>query len=207
MKKLVLCFLTALIWTALSGQTTDVNYTADIEQHRQHYKQEFLEDSRAPLTAKDTALLDFFPADQAWQVTATFERTPDAKPFEMPTYSGKKKPFVRYGYATFTVAGKDYKLALYQNLRVVKMDAYKDYLFLPFKDHSNGATTYGGGRYLDFRTADISGTGTIVLDFNKAYNPWCAYSDGYNCPIPPVENHLNTSVDAGERNYKGEKKH
>ena len=79
---------------------------------------------------------------------------------------------------------------------------YRDYLFIPFKDLSNGEATYGGGRYMDIRMDDIK-NGELMLDFNKAYNPYCAYSDGYNCPVPPVENHLETEVNAGEKSFGG----
>ena len=199
---LCLCFLTTGF---LGAQTAD--FIAETNQHREHYKQEFLDDSRSPLTAQDTALLDFYAPNPTWRITAQFERTPDAIPFDIATYSGKTKPYVCYGYATFDIDGQACKLALYQSLRVIKMEGYEDYLFLPFKDHTNGVETYGGGRYLDLRTGDISEDGTVILDFNKVYNPWCAYSDGYNCPVPPVENHLELEVTAGERNYKGEKKH
>ena len=107
----------------------------------------------------------------------------------------------------FEVGGKSCALNLYQNLRLVNMPEYQDYLFLPFKDATNGDSTYGGGRYLDFRQKDISSEGILLLDFNKAYNPYCAYSDGFNCPIPPLPNHLAIEVPAGEKNFKGEKKH
>ncbi|TNE61007.1 MAG: DUF1684 domain-containing protein [Bacteroidetes bacterium] len=198
-----LCFLTT---GTLEAQTT-ADFVAEINQHRVHYKQEFIDNTRSPLTAQDTALLDFYPPNPTWRITARFERTPDAQPFDMATYSGKTKPFVCYGYATFDIDGEPCKLALYQNLRVIQKKGYEDSLFLPFKDHSNGDVTYGGGRYLDFRTSDITNDDIITLDFNKAHNPWCAYSDGYNCPVPPAENHLDLPVSAGERNYKGEKKH
>ncbi|MBK6929930.1 MAG: DUF1684 domain-containing protein [Saprospirales bacterium] len=202
------CFLLCLFMAgSLRAQQADSVYLAEIVRHREHYKQEFLTEERSPLTARDTALLDFFPPEPAWHFPARVERTPDAQPFEMPTYSGRTKPFVRYGIVHFQVAGKPCRLALYQNLNLAQQEAYKDYLFLPFKDHSNGDATYGGGRYLDFRLGDIAANGTLLLDFNKAYNPWCAYSDGYNCPIPPAENHLQFAVEAGEKQYKGEKKH
>jgi len=75
-------------------------------------------------------------------------------------------------------------------------------LFLPFKDFTNNESTYGGGRYINFLDTDIK-DGKIEIDFNKSYNPWCAYSDGFNCPIPPKENHIETEVTAGEKNFKG----
>lgn len=195
------------LMTSLSAQSSDAAYAAEILQHREHYKQEFLTEEGSPLTAQDTALLDFFPLDANWRVKARFEQTPEAQSFDLPTYSGRTKPYVQYGVARFEVNGQPVQLALYQNLKLAKQKAFRDYLFLPFKDQTNGDSSYGGGRYLDFRTGDIASDGTLVLDFNKAYNPWCAYSDGYSCPIPPAENHLELAVEAGEKNFKGEKKH
>jgi len=78
---------------------------------------------------------------------------------------------------------------------------YRDYLFLPFKDATNGDSTYGGGRYIDIRMSEINNN-TLTIDFNKAYNPYCAYSDGFNCPVPPLENHLEVALEAGERKFK-----
>lgn len=201
-------FFVALFYAAgLLAQQSAPELTIEINRHREHYKRDFLTDERSPLQAQDTAQLDFFPANATWDITARFERTPDAEPFDLPTYSGRTKKFVRYGIAHFEVAGKPQQLSLYQNLKVIEMEGYADYLFLPFKDQTNGESSYGGGRYIDFRTGNIGIDSTIRLDFNKAYNPWCAYSDGYNCPIPPAENHLELAVEAGEKNFKGEKKH
>jgi uncharacterized protein len=200
-----LCAWFGLLCVSAQPQTPNASFSAEIEQHRAHYKQEFLTNPRSPLGATDTALLDFFPAAPAWQCVARFEPTPDAEPFDMPTYSGRTKQFRRYGFAHFDVAASQHRLALYVNIDLAQQDAYRGHLFLPFKDHTNGETTYGGGRYLDFRVGDITTDGTLRLDFNKAYNPWCAYSDGYNCPIPPAENHLEMAVQAGERNFKGKR--
>ncbi len=118
-----------------------------------------------------------------------------------PTYSGATQPYVKYGTATFRLKDTTLQLAVYQNLRLIRMPQYRDYLFIPFKDATNGEQTYGGGRYMDISKADIE-EGKLTIDFNKAYNPWCAYSDGYSCPVPPMENHLNVFVKAGERAYQ-----
>ena len=82
----------------------------------------------------------------------------------------------------------------------MQQEKYKDYLFIPFGDATSGLTSYGGGRYMDFTLADIKDN-TLVIDFNKAYNPYCAYTIGYNCPIPPKENLLTEAINAGEKNY------
>lgn len=203
-------FLSAfLVSASLSAfaQGSDSAFIAEITAHRQHYKDEFISEPRSPLKVRDTAFLDFYAPEPAWRVPARVTLTPDAKPFDLLTYSGVTRLYRQYATLHFEVAGRPYSLNLYQNLTLIMRDTtYRDYLFLPFKDATNGAATYGGGRYLDFHTGDIR-DGVLALDFNKAYNPYCAYSDGYNCPIPPRENHLILEVKAGEKAFLGEKKH
>lgn len=198
-------FFFILLFQSVFAQTPDSTYAAEIARHRQTYKEHFLTETRSPLNEADTAFLDFYSPDISWRVTAKFERTPDTQPFEMPTYSGRNARYQQYGILTFERNGKKYSLRVYQNLRLMTSQKYFDYLFLPFKDLTNDDFTYGGGRYLDLKTGDISPDNTMVIDFNKCYNPWCAYSDGFNCPIPPAENHLDVKVEAGEQNFKGEK--
>jgi len=199
----LLLFLSA----PLFAQDT-LSFAYQIEKHRAHYKEDFLTNESSPFYGKKKVLdhLQFFAPDSAYAVDAIFELTPDAKPFEMATYSGMVKPYQKYGEFTFTLNGTKQKLAVYKSLRLARLPGFRDYLFLPFRDVTNGEVTYGGGRYLDFKTSDIV-DGKMVLDFNKCYNPWCHYADGYNCPIPPQENHLEIEVLAGERNFGMEKKH
>ncbi len=196
-----------LLFLAAESLAQHATLEADVAEYRAHYKADFLTNPRSPLTAADTAFLDFFPATADWTFWAKFERTPDAKPFEMMTYSGQKRDYVQFGLLKFEVKGQPQSLRIYQNLKLVKDSTYRDHLFLPFKDLTNNEQTYGGGRYLDFKQGDILPNNTIALDFNRCYNPWCAFSDGFNCPIPPRENHLELEVLAGERNFKGVKKH
>lgn len=177
-------------------------YAREIKEHRKHYKEEFLKEERSPLDKKGVKKLRFFSPDETYRVTCSFERTPEAEPFDMATYSGITKPYVQYGTATCPLRGKTIEIAIYQSLRLQQLPMYRDYLFIPFKDLTNGESTYGGGRYMDIRISDIQ-DGQVALDFNKAYNPYCAYSDGYNCPVPPVENHLEMAVEAGEKDFGG----
>jgi peptide deformylase len=91
-------------------------------------------------------------------------------------------------------------LNVYQSVALFQNPAYKNHLFLPFLDLTNGQESYSGGRYIDLSTDDIKGN-NVEIDFNKAYNPYCAYSNGYRCPVPPVENNLETKIMAGEKAF------
>jgi uncharacterized protein (DUF1684 family) len=182
-----------------------VSVAKEIMTHRESYKQGFLMDPRSPLQAEDLVHLDFFPADAKGKIEATFILTPDAETFEMPTYSGITRTYRKWGYALFQYDRNQDTLSIYENMTLRSNPVYKDYLFLPFKDETNGVSTYGGGRYMNMSKADTE-DGKIIIDFNKCYNPWCAYSEGYNCPIPPSENHLTFAVEAGERKFLGDVK-
>ncbi|WP_240755316.1 DUF1684 domain-containing protein [Pedobacter sp. SYP-B3415] len=175
------------------------------EDHRTAYKQAFLTDSHSPLKKEDLALLRFFPADSSYRVKAVFLPLENPVTFKMPTFDGSSKDFIRYGVLEFSLHGQRQKLVLYKSVSLLNNPIYKDYLFLPFTDQTNGSETYTGGRYIDLSMKDIIGN-TIVIDFNKAYNPYCAYSGGYQCPVPPAENNLKINVPAGEKNYAGKKK-
>ena len=98
------------------------------------------------------------------------------------------------GTLHFTLNGTDEQLTVFQNIDLSRLEDYRNYLFVPFTDLTNGEQTYGGGRYLDLEGPLGD---TVELDFNRAYNPYCAYGGRYSCPIPPQENHLEVSVEAG----------
>ena len=174
------------------------SYKQEIEEHRLHYKQEFITEERSPLKAGDTAFLRFFEPDISFKIIATIKLTPEAKEFDMPTHSGKTKKFRQYGILHFNINDTALQLSVYQNLSLLKDD--KDHLFLPFTDATSYIESYAGGRYLDLSVKDIKDN-KLVVDFNKCYNPYCAFADGYNCPIPPVENRLPVAIPAGEKMF------
>lgn len=182
------------------------HFSAELTKHRENYKAAFINDKNAPLKEKDLQHLHFFEADSTYQITANVSLLKNQKPFQMPTYDGTSKEFIRYAKVNFKLNGKDLELTLYRNMGLMINPVYKNSLFLPFTDESTGATTYGGGRYIDLDLRAIKNN-KITIDFNKAYNPYCAYSDGYRCPVPPEENDMPVSILAGEKNYTGEKKH
>lgn len=178
------------------------DYRKEIEAYRQHYKEEFITEERSPLKGKDTGLIRFYPVSRQYRVSARIERIPSAPEFDMETHSGKKQRYRNYAKATFTLNGKSLSLFLYQNVRLSAMPGKQNDLFLPFNDLSNYASTYGGGRYLDLSISDIK-DGMLTIDFNKAYNPYCAFKGGYSCPIPPSENRMPVKVEAGEKLFAG----
>ncbi len=198
MKQLFLTLLLAGCAIAAQAQT----YADTIAQFRKKYIAELLEDKRQPVKPAQTKDLDFYPPNKAYRVWADFKETPGSAPFKIPTHSGKQKPYREYGVLTFTLDGETCTLHIYQSIDLLKDDKYKDYLFIPFRDRTNYETTYAGGRYIDLTISDIR-NGKLLLDLNKCYNPYCAYADGFNCPIPPDENSLAVEVRAGEKLFKG----
>ncbi|WP_242095095.1 DUF1684 domain-containing protein [Aestuariivivens sediminicola] len=162
----------------------------------------FKDATTSPLKDKDRKSfegLEFFTYDSAYVVTARFKRTPDEEPFQMKTTTDRLPVYVKYGELEFQLKGADFKLSIYQNQELITEDGYEDYLFLPFLDETNGLESYGGGRYIDTR---IPKGDTLVIDFNEAYNPYCAYNDKYSCPIVPRENYLKTRIEAGVKAFK-----
>lgn len=177
------------------------DYDREIAEHREKAKKDFLENPRSPLKTEEALDgLRYYPPDERYRVRARFTQTSNEKPFDLPTYSGITVRYVKYGVLFFELNGQPLRLSVYKNMTPRHPAQYSDYLFLPFRDPTNGEETYGGGRYLNLRSGDIE-DGHVWLDFNKCYNPWCCYSDGYSCPIPPSENHLSIPVLAGEKAY------
>ncbi|HET6668671.1 MAG TPA: DUF1684 domain-containing protein [Pyrinomonadaceae bacterium] len=175
-------------------------------EFRAYRDQEFRDPERSPLETWEVPRfkgLNYFKVDPAFKVTARFLRTPHEKKFKMPTSSGTTKVYVKYGTLSFRLGDRHYVLGVYQSEVLSQTEKYNDYLLIPFTDSTNGKDTYGGGRYIDF---EIPSSKVVTLDFNLAYNPSCAYSSRYNCPIPPRENRLKTKIQAGEKVYKSHDK-
>lgn len=191
----ILLLLSACILPTLSPAQS---WKKEIRKFRKHLDEHYRNPETSPLEKED--LPDFkshnyFPMDKAFRVTAQLERTPDAEPFIMATVSGKKKTFRKFANLVFQIDDETLTIAAYL-YRDPETGNYDGELFLPFKDDTSGDESYGGGRYIDM-PVPAEDAKTVVLDFNQCYNPYCAYSSGWNCPIPPVENHLNIPIRAG----------
>ncbi|KSA14660.1 hypothetical protein I600_1262 [Maribacter dokdonensis DSW-8] len=175
---------------------------ADILLFQEELNAEFKNPESSPLPDRfriNFESLDFFEPDTNYIVEAELVRTPEALPFSMPTTTGRESTEVVYGIAKFTLNGKDHELEIYQSPELITQAEYEDYLFLPFTDNTNGEETYGGGRYLDLR---IPKGNKIILNFNKAYNPYCAYNKKFSCPIVPKVNNLDTEIKVGVKAFE-----
>lgn len=202
MKKLFLSISLLAAITTANAQS----FKEQIAAHRQKYKKDFLAEQRSPLKAEDLPNLRFFDADSTYCIVAKVEFLQDQPMIKLTTFNGSSQEYVRFAKLKFTLKGKQLQLTLFKSPSLTAIPQYKDYLFLPFTDQTNAVDSYPGGRYIDINATDIKG-GMLAIDFNKAYNPYCAYSDGYRCPVPPMENKLAIRIEAGEKAFAGEKKH
>lgn len=197
-------YLLFLVGQVLVAQ--EENFEASVLEFREELNHEYKDPETSPLDGKALKKFkghDFFPMDEKYRVKAKFERVENAVPFRMETTTSRKPIYELYAIATFTLDSQEHKLNIYQSHQLRATEKYKAYLFLPFNDLTNGKESYGGGRFIDLRIPEGD---QIWIDFNKAYNPFCAYSYKYSCPIPPKENRLNVEVRAGVRMTKGKKK-
>lgn len=171
------------------------------QEFQEHLNEEFRDSVSSPLEKEDLVhfeQLDFYPVSQEFIVQATFVKVKNTKKFKMRTSTSRTPLYKKYGELHFELNGKQFVLNVYQNIELSKKPGFKDYLFLPFLDLTNGEATYAGGRYLDMR---IPETDTVVINFNKAYNPYCAYNHNYSCPIVPRENDLDIAIEAGVKKF------
>lgn len=136
--------------------------------------------------------LEFYPIDKQYTVEASFSPVINGETVTFATSANKTKQYQVAGTITFTINDTPCQLTLYSS---PSMD---DELFLPFRDATSGISSYGAGRYINISRTQIR-QGKLILDFNLAYNPYCAYSEQYNCPIPPIENTLPVAIKAGAK--------
>jgi len=166
-----------------------------LKAFRKKKDQFFEEDSRSPLKEADRKRfkgLIYYPIDLKYAMVGTIERYPtEPKPIyiNLSTSKGKEKKYVKYGKFRFKWEGKEYVLQIYRPLGGGE-------LFLPFKDKTSGKETYSEGRYLYIEPMP---GGEVLIDFNRAHNPFCQYNEKYICPFAPKENSLDIPIHAGEK--------
>ena len=173
--------------------------------YQQKLNSVFKDASKSPLKSKDLKSfegLDFFPVDSSYIITASIKKTPNTPFIGMPTSTDEKSYYRKFGILTFILKEKEMQLTLYQSLEESGNPIFEDYLFLPFTDETSGGDSYGGGRYMDVFKSNINTDGTLELNFNNTYNPYCAYNEDYSCPLTPRDNHLNIAILAGVKDFK-----
>jgi uncharacterized protein (DUF1684 family) len=183
----------------LAGRQADAQVARTYLDSLTAYSRDYIQ-THEVVKGADRAFLQFFALDSSYRILAHFERLPNNPWISMPTSGRIRKSYRQFGKIQFSMRDTLQQLFLYQSKSLMETSRYRDYLFIPFTDGTTGIETYGAGRYLDFTLGDIQDS-VLRIDFNKAYNPFCAYTTGYDCPIPPAENALQVSIRAGEKAY------
>jgi uncharacterized protein (DUF1684 family) len=193
MKILISLFLVLTVLNCAQGKQPIYGET----DWQREMNEDFKDATKSPLKDKDRKdfkSLDFFKFDSVYVVKTRLIRTPDEQPFKMKTTTDRLPNYVKYGIVEFELKEKTHQLNIYQNIDLLSKPGYEDYLFLPFLDNTNAETSYGGGRYVEGRIPEGN---TLIIDFNTAYNPYCAYNEKYSCPIVPRENYVDENIEAG----------
>lgn len=176
----------------------DTTYIETINKERERTDRFMRTSKESPFANNKDAFtgLKYFPPDVAYRINAKLEPIEEKKVMLLPTNDGTEQRYIPYGYAVFEHSGVQNRLLI---LEGIGMGPVRGKVFIPFGDETSALQTYGGGRYLDVNK--VPGSVTVVLDFNKAYNPYCAYNETYSCPLPPAENLLKIPILAGEKSY------
>jgi uncharacterized protein (DUF1684 family) len=194
--------LILLVFCSMFSCSQDKRPILGETNYQKEQNAKFKDASISPLTKKDRKefeSLDFFKFDSTFVVTAELKLIPDTKWFNMKTTTKRLSKERIYGVLTLSIHNETYRLNVYQGEENMQTEGLEDYLFLPFLDDTNGEESYGGGRYIDLR---IPESDTIIIDFNRAYNPYCVYNEKFSCPIVPRDNYLPIEIKAGVKSYK-----
>lgn len=176
-------------------------YLEKINKERAEKNEEFRDKKISPLKKEEIDTfksLQYFSPDKKYIVNASLEWVKKPEKIKIAATKGKSRTYKKVAYASFKVNGSLQKLVLLQN--AIETPITKGLTMVIFRDKTSGKTTYGAGRYIELRGLK-QGSMQTVIDFNKAYNPYCAYNDSYDCPLPPLENQLSIEINAGEKKY------
>ncbi|POG54489.1 DUF1684 domain-containing protein [Haloferax marisrubri] len=179
---------------------TDDAWLDALRTHREEKDRYLAADRNSPIPPDQREFfdgLDYFDPDPDLRFELELREYDDPERITIGTSTDGEREYLAWGRFEFEVDGESYALNAY------RADADEDRLWVPFRDETNTEETYGAGRYLDLEAADRTDDGRWVVDFNYAYNPFCAYSPRYECPLVPMENWLDVRVEAGEKDYEG----
>lgn len=188
-------FLFFLLIIATQTTNSQINYHDSLVAYQTNYKKDLFK-----IIGNDTAFVRFYEPDGQYLVAAQVELLSSQSFFGMSTSGSGKLNAKRFAKVHFTLNGTQHELTAYQLGFLLDSEDQRDHFFIPFTDEGSGKSSYEGGRYLDFKVGDIVNS-KLIIDFNKAYNPYCAFITGYNCPIPPSENTLPVAIAAGEQKF------
>lgn len=202
-KNILALFIAAVILAAVAYTLTSTEspeaYIEKIEAERERQFKFIRFNIESPLTDSQKMAfkkLNFYPIDPTYKVKARMIPVENKKVREVPLTDGSKEKYIEHSFVEFSFDGtKTNRLLLLQAMN----EPDKRNFFLAFADGTSAIETYGGGRYINARQ---DGKNSITLDFNLAYNPYCAYNPDFACPIPPKENLLEIDIPAGEKNYE-----
>lgn len=185
------------VYYTFFSDSSDSNYLSQITKERKERDQYMRTASDSPFANKpdDFTGLSYFDPNPAYRFTAELEYV-KKEPVEILTSDGQSRNYLTYARASFDLGNLRHSLLI---LEVLDSGPQRGTLFLGFTDETSASETYGAGRYLDLKK--VPGATNILLDFNLAYNPYCAYNEQFSCPLPPLENDLKIAIKAGERTY------
>ena len=195
MLKTTLIFLFATIALISCQQDSgDAQYMNEIVKHRTQKDSLLRFGEKAPFRKNPNfSGLNYFDPNPEFKIKAKATYFPNPEPVQMASTTNRKPVYLKWVEYQFNINLQELKLTGYIH------PEHTEEVFIPFRDLTNGASTYGGGRYLNL---PIHTEDSVWLDFNKCYHPYCHYDTGYSCPLVPVENKLEVSIPAGEKKYK-----
>lgn len=194
---LTIVCITVLFYSLQNTETSEA-YREEIEKERKE-KDDYMRNSSESPFADSVELfkgLSYFEPNEAFRISANLLPVENRKTVTLATSDGNEKRYLEYAFAEFSMDGEECRLLI---LEIMDMGPFRGTLFLAFADATSAGETYGAGRYLDIKK--VPGSTSLILDFNKTYNPYCAYNDTFSCPFPPTENVLKVAIKAGEKVY------
>lgn len=198
---LVVAVVVITLVYAFQGSQDETTYSQKIEKERAQKDRFMRTSSESPFanSPEEYEGLKYYPPDIHYRVIADLQPITEKKARILSTNDGQEQRYLEYAFADFKLDGVANRLLI---LEIADHGPSDGKLFLAFADSTSTRETYGAGRYLDLEK--VPGSSTVTLDFNLAYNPYCAYSSTYSCPLPPRENILSIPIRAGEKMYHPE---
>ena len=191
------CLLIILFIPAWGISQSNDDLIKEIKDFQTEQNEHYLNKETSPLKKKERRHFEghlFHPIELSYRVQAIFREFDNKDTLVMKTSANTEKVYLRFGILSFHIGEVRCELVAYQNVKWSKKEGYENDLFVPFRDETSGKESYGGGRYLDIK---IPSKESIILNFNLAYNPYCAYTEGWFCCLPPLENTLKVEINAG----------